>query len=359
MSSHSSDWVGESDLNTDWDFWEGPAVDGARVAGERQHAKTLKTTPWRWDPVLERMVNLRREKMSTPNQLATSDAVASQEQAIERVILQGDLSQLSPADRVKYYRMVCESLGLNPLTQPFAYVNLSGKVVLYARREAAEQLRALRGLSLRITAREIHDGVYVVTSQARTKDGREDEATGAVWINGLSGEPMANAMMKAETKAKRRVTLSICGLSMPDESEVDATPGAVRVKHDDQTGEILEPTPAPTQLSAPAAPPTRDDGPGMATVEADRVRQEQLFTKLKAALERAVTPGEYDTAMRACRAVKSKQSLTIGLCAKLAEIAAKQKLLIAELQKQQQRVAEEAIARISADIPLEKDEVSF
>jgi hypothetical protein len=33
-------------------------------------------------------------------------------------------------------------------------------------------------------------------------------------------------MLKAVTKAKRRVTLSLCGLGMTDESEVDSIPGA-------------------------------------------------------------------------------------------------------------------------------------
>ena len=35
--------------------------------------------------------------------------------------------------------------------------------------------------------------------------------------------------MKAKTKAKRRVTLSICGLGILDESEADTMPGAVTV----------------------------------------------------------------------------------------------------------------------------------
>jgi len=45
-------------------------------------------------------------------------------------------------------------------------------------------------------------------------------------IENLKGEARSNAMMKAETKAKRRVTLSICGLGMLDESETDSIPGA-------------------------------------------------------------------------------------------------------------------------------------
>jgi hypothetical protein len=48
--------------------------------------------------------------------------------------------------------------------------------------------------------------------------------TSAVPIAGLRGEARANAMMKAETKAKRRATLAICGLGMLDESEMSGLP---------------------------------------------------------------------------------------------------------------------------------------
>jgi hypothetical protein len=146
--------------------------------------------------------------------------------ALEKVILSGDLKELKPAERLSYYNRVCESLGLNPLTQPFAYLSLSGKMVLYARKDAAEQLRSVRGISLEILSRETIEGIYVVTAKATTKDGRMDASTGAVAIEALKGEARANAMMKAETKAKRRVTLSICGLGMMDETEVESIEGA-------------------------------------------------------------------------------------------------------------------------------------
>ena len=58
--------------------------------------------------------------------------------ALEKVLIQGDLSQLSESDRIGYYSRVCDSLGLNPLTQPFAYIRLNGKLKLYALREATE-----------------------------------------------------------------------------------------------------------------------------------------------------------------------------------------------------------------------------
>lgn len=141
---------------------------------------------------------------------------------IERVLIQGDLSQLSESDRVAYYTQVCESLGLNPLTQPFSYIRLNGKLKLYALREATEQLRRIHSVSVRITSRElVAESVYVVTAQASMPDGRCDESIGAVFIGGLQGDILANCFMKAESKAKRRVTLSICGLALLDESEVE------------------------------------------------------------------------------------------------------------------------------------------
>ena len=115
---------------------------------------------------------------------------------------------------------------------------VSGKLVLYAGKACAEQLRFQHGLTVRIASRETIDGVYIVTARATMPNGREDESTGAVPIKGLGGNELAIAFMKAETKAKRRVTLSICGLGMMDESEVDSVRGAQRVPVDMATGAI-------------------------------------------------------------------------------------------------------------------------
>lgn len=170
-------------------------------------------------------------------------AVRTEAEVVERVILGGDLSKLQPTERMEYYRQVCESLALNPLTQPFAYITLNGKLTLYARKDATEQLRKRDEISVIIVSRELTDGVYVVTARATTPTGRTDESIGAVSIEGLKGEAKANAMMKCETKAKRRVTLSICGLGMLDETEVSSVPDARVVQVDMATGEILSEQP--------------------------------------------------------------------------------------------------------------------
>jgi hypothetical protein len=42
-------------------------------------------------------------------------------EVLESVAVGGDLSGLTPAQRLAYYQAVCQSLGLNPLTKPFEY----------------------------------------------------------------------------------------------------------------------------------------------------------------------------------------------------------------------------------------------
>ena len=151
---------------------------------------------------------------------------------IEATVVRGDLSQLTPAQRTVYYVEVCKSVGLNPLTKPFDYLRLNGKEILYATRACTDQLRQIHGVSLRVTGRETVGDVYVVTAQATDRTGRVDEATGAVPTGTLKGEALANALMKAETKAKRRVTLSICGLGVLDESEIDGAQSGTITPHD-------------------------------------------------------------------------------------------------------------------------------
>ncbi len=167
-------------------------------------------------------------------------AITKPEQSaiIESVVVHGDLSKLSAAERTSYYARVCESVGVNPLTKPFEYLRLNGREVLYATRTCTDQLRGIHGVSIRITARENVGDVYVVTASATNREGRVDESTGAVVVGALKGESLANALMKAETKAKRRVTLSICGLGMLDESELDTIPvSAIDTQYIDERAE--------------------------------------------------------------------------------------------------------------------------
>lgn len=162
---------------------------------------------------------------------------------IEDVLMRGDLSGLTQQQRLEYYNRVCTSVGLNPLTRPMEYLVLNGKLQLYARRDAADQLRKLHNISVRIISQEFKNGLYTVHVAARDGNGREDEDLGVVaFSENLKGDIAANTILKAITKGKRRVTLSICGLGfLLDETEVADIPGAKPVEpieHDPQAGEI-------------------------------------------------------------------------------------------------------------------------
>lgn len=176
---------------------------------------------------------------------------------VEQVLIRGDVSALNEQDRIRYYHEVCTSLGLNPLTQPFAYITLNNKLTLYALRACTDQLRTIHNVSVVEMTNAEREGVYIVTAKVQNKDGRTDIATGAVNINGLKGEALANQFMKCETKAKRRATLSICGLGMLDESELDTMPDAARTAR-------AQPAPsqiAPPTIEVPHNPETGEIGP--------------------------------------------------------------------------------------------------
>jgi len=170
-------------------------------------------------------------------------------EVVEKVVISGDLAGLNASQRAEYYGAVCRSLGLNPLTKPFEYLNLNGKLRLYALRDCADQLRRLHGISIYIANRERLSDIYIVTARAKDRQGREDESTGAVTVGNLKGDALANALMKAETKAKRRVTLSIAGLGWLDETELETIPQnhPAAIPHSEMEGEL---PPTADQISA-------------------------------------------------------------------------------------------------------------
>lgn len=213
---------------------------------------------------------------------------------LEDVIIKGDLSKLSPEQRASYYVSFCESVGLNAKTQPLAYIVLNGKLTLYALKGATDQLRRVHGVSVIRVDKEIVDDLYVVTVAVRDATGRVDEDMGATAIAGLKGDAKVNAMLKAITKAKRRATLSICGLGLLDETETDSIPGARIVPVDTETGEILNSIPETVDvLDVEPALESKEQPQQTATnaepVDADASRMRRLHAVAK---DRGLSHGE-------------------------------------------------------------------
>jgi hypothetical protein len=223
--------------------------------------------------------NMARDDQGAPKPGALTPAsppAADPSALVERVVLNHDLARLPPADRILYYRSVCSSLGLNPLTWPFRYLYLDGQLRLYITRDGCDQLRTLKQVRIgKPTVELLDDGnLLVVHVEASLPDGRTDADLGVVSLAGVSGVQRANAWMRAVTKAKRRVTLSLVGLGMPDESEIEDIPGAQRITVTDD-GEIVPPV--AQQEEAPPAP-----APGAAPGQLSEAEE-------RAALVRALT----------------------------------------------------------------------
>jgi hypothetical protein len=177
--------------------------------------------------------------MDEPTAITIPEPPALSPDVMEKIVIGGDLAELNVAQRADYYTAVCRSLGLNPLTKPFEYLTLNGKLRLYALRDCADQLRRIHGISIYIANRERMGDIYIVMARAKDRTGREDESTGAVPLSNLKGDALANALMKAETKSKRRVTLSIAGLGWLDETELETIPQQLT------TAPVVSPHPLP------------------------------------------------------------------------------------------------------------------
>jgi len=148
---------------------------------------------------------------------------------ISALIMKSDLSKLSEAEKVGYYKSVCERVGIDWATKPFDYLVLQGKQTLYLNKSGAEQLNRVHNVSMSIMNTEQLGDIFMVTARAVSGE-RHVDSTGAVAVKGLNGDALANAYMRAETKAKRRATLSLLGLAMLDETEVATIPGAQRIE---------------------------------------------------------------------------------------------------------------------------------
>lgn len=246
----------------------------------------------------------------------TDLAVADREQAagaLAHILATGDLRQLTDAQRVGHFLDLCQSLGLNPRSRPFDWIEFydpeSGgkKLTLYPNQSCAAQLRRQHQISIRFTRREPIGGgtdepMFVVEVEGSTPTGRTGSATKYVSLMGrqkgggtyrLSGQQLANAYMKAETGALRRLTLSMVGLSTPADFE-DLQ--RARVMTVDGTGRVLE---NPTDMQkALAERPDMARSIGEPTYETTAEQWPETSTALDGYADQRVRPEELEQPKR-------------------------------------------------------------
>ena len=164
----------------------------------------------------------------------------SPEEITARIALTGNLAGLTEVEQWEYYKRYCAYLGLDPLTKPFDLLSTFEKnpdergkpvekISLYANASCSAQLANNRQVTY-TEPKYDHDkslGFLKISVQASFVEGKRVVwRSGIVWLEGLKGRYLENAIKKAETQAHRRATLALCGVAMPDESEVEDIPDA-------------------------------------------------------------------------------------------------------------------------------------
>lgn len=161
--------------------------------------------------------------------------------ALISFLFYGDIGKLTQQERVNYIVALCERLGLDPASKPFDLIETQApgggkRLIVYANKACAAQLQKRDKLNVE----EIYAGplplgndtfnneVYMVRVKVVGQDNRFTYEVGVSSILNKRGDDLANAIMKAHTKAHRRAILKHCGLGFTDESETDTMAG-VRV----------------------------------------------------------------------------------------------------------------------------------
>lgn len=191
-------------------------------------------------------------------------------QAWEKAMIENDLSALNSEERLSFVKHICETVGLNPSTKPFIYTEFQGQLKLYPAKGAAEQLRAIHGISCEIVKaeRDEPNGIFWTHVKGTTKD-RFDEDYGWAAIANLKGDVLGNAVGKAITKGKRRVTLSMVGLGwmLPD------------AEHEKEGTEFVD-NPVDLQ-SALAAPVQAEEKPKKKRTRKKKEKKEEEFQTIE------------------------------------------------------------------------------
>lgn len=125
-----------------------------------------------------------------------------------------------------YRAQIAEILKIDALMLDFIWMDdpesgLKNRV-LYAKRGAAEILRQQRGINITSLVPHESNGWLMFTATGVDNTKRQEMAVGAAFLEGHKAEKRAHAVMTAQTRAVRRLTLQFVGGGVLDETEVQA-----------------------------------------------------------------------------------------------------------------------------------------
>ena len=255
---------------------------------------------------------------------------------------------------IKYLCDASVYFGLDPLLNALDVIWMNDengrgrKLVVYARKGTTDILRGIHGIE--VTSLVQFDSAKYVsfTATGKNNKGRQEIAVGAHSIEGLGGERLAYAVMTAQTRALRRLTLQFVGGGLLDESEVNAQP-------------TLNAAPAASQATLAGSPMvfppmpklTPNQAPGRVETPAEK-ELTQVATAVEASTETdipvetsAALPAE-NTApkLRKPRSRKPRNTVDINVPGE-AEVPKETPQEFSERQEQMRR---DAIAQLSQNV---------
>src|ERR1700677_174539 len=168
----------------------------------------------------------------------------------------GDLESLTQEQRAEYVLAACEhlsvpaELGLVGLRLMDSGGDGKRNLVLYVEKGATDIIRGNLGIDVESMTEVNGTGYVGWKTVGRDKTGRHEIAVGTVSIDGLKGLAVANAVMAAQTKSGRRMTLQFAGGGFLDITELG-----------EKTTDIVNSAPSLAQRAAqPSTKPNVDAG---------------------------------------------------------------------------------------------------
>jgi hypothetical protein len=139
-----------------------------------------------------------------------------------------DLESLTEQQRQEYYLSACEYFNVPANLSLLAFMWMDAgdakrNLVLYAKKGATDIIRGNLGISTTKLTKDVGEGYVAWIAEGRDKNGRIEQAVGSASIHGLKGQSLASAVMIAQTRATRRMTLQFVGGGLLDESELNET----------------------------------------------------------------------------------------------------------------------------------------
>ena len=141
-------------------------------------------------------------------------------------LMRHDLRGLTKEEIAELVTDMAIRMGVDPSLAPIDIIpTREGKLVPYVNARGAAELRKRHGISVTdLETKKDGPDVVVLIAHVRDLDGKTETGVGACEYDSARPATIARAWMVAETRAKRRATMSAVGIFLEAESdEVEAS----------------------------------------------------------------------------------------------------------------------------------------